>query len=268
MEMLRERKGRGMASKLRCKMLLAVVPACVALVLAGSPVAAAEDFEDAPLAKLQEEIDKLQEKGERAKTGDLTESLAACNEELYEHPFATFGDNADYVAVPGGSFADTSGWSLKKDRTLVASRGGDAALFLADGGEAISAPMCVSVYHPTLRFFALNSFGKQLRLEIEVLYEDLQGHVKKLKIAKLRGSDTWQPSLPLLIQANLRASASENGIAVIAFKFKTKKVGGKDAELGDEGYIAPFARALTSDEGDDQLGWTIDDLYVDPFRVR
>jgi hypothetical protein len=244
-------------------MVVALVAACSLFVVV--PAAAGSDFEEDPLEKLQEEMDELQEKGKQAKTGDLTESLAACNEELYEHPFAAFGDNADYVAVPGGSFNDTSGWSLKKDKAELTSES-DPALFLADGGEAISAPMCVTVYHPTLRFFAQNSFGKHLRLEIEVLYEDLGGHVKKLKIAKLRGSDSWQPTVPLLIKANLRAAASENGIAVVAFKFKTKKVGGKDAELGDEGYIAPLGRALASD--DDALGWTIDDIYVDPFRAR
>ena len=34
--------------------------------------------------------------------------LSPCSSETYSHPFAQWGDNADYTSVPGGSFESGS----------------------------------------------------------------------------------------------------------------------------------------------------------------
>jgi hypothetical protein len=225
-------------------------------------VVAADDFDEDPLEKVAEKMNELREEGGWAKSGKLSEQLAACNDAPYEQPFLPWGDTADYVPVPGAHMDDPTGWQLDKDIRLV-DAGGDTALLVPEGEEVITAPMCISVNHPTLRFFAANQVGPKLRLEVSVLYEDLNGKVKRLKIGKLRGSDTWEPTKVLRLQVNRLAAASETGLAVVAFHFKTKKVGGKDAEAPDEGYFA--RQALGSEE---EPGWLLDDLYVDPFRSR
>ena len=129
---------------------------CAALVAAALPaVVVADDFDGDPLEKVAEEIEKLREKGDWAKSGKLSEQLAACNDAPYEQPFLSWGDSADYVPVPGGDIEDLAGWQLDKDVQRVHA-GGDAALLLSEGEEIVTAPMCITVDHPTLRFFAAN----------------------------------------------------------------------------------------------------------------
>jgi hypothetical protein len=237
---------------------------CLAVSLAAASFAlAADDFDEDPMANLSEEMAKLREKGKWAKSGDLSEQLEACNESLEEQAFLPWGDTAEYVLVPGGDMEQLSGWEVDKGVSVLGA-GGDSVLHIPEGSEVVTAPMCISVNHPTLRFFAENPGGPQLRLEVYVLYEDLQGKIKKLKIGKLRGTEVWQPTKALLLHVNRLAEASETGLTVVAFKFKTKKVGGKDAEAGDEGYFAPRQVLASADEP----GWLLDDLYVDPFRSR
>jgi hypothetical protein len=258
-------------TKWKALVLALIVAFCCSLAV-GASVARAEDFEDVPLEKLQEEMDELMAKGKWARSGKLTEQIARCNDETYEQPFLPWGDPANYILVPDGTLDAGAGWDLKGDAAIVGggspyygASAGDGALYLPDHGEAITPAMCISVFHPTIRFFAANPAGPKLRLTIEVLYEDVKGKVKKLKIAKLRGGTNWTPSAPVLLQVNLRAAASENGITAVAFRFTTKKVGDKEAVLGDEGYLARPTLAAAEEP---EPGWLVDDVFVDPFRAR
>ena len=58
-----------------------------------------------------------------------------------------------------------SGWTLERGAAVVHGNepfyvggGGDAcALALPPGGSATTAPVCIGIEHPTLRFFARNT---------------------------------------------------------------------------------------------------------------
>ena len=103
--------------------------------------------------------------------------------------------------------------------------------------------MCVGVGHPTIRLFAANTGGLESELEVEVLYEGLDGKIKKLKLARLHGSPEWAPTTIVPIYVNLLGAASEDGLTAIAIRFKARDVKSKGG------------------------GWKLDDMYVDPLKT-
>ena len=104
--------------------------------------------------------------------------------------------------------------------------------------------MCVNLDNPTIRFFIRDSGGNgKSHLRVSVLYEDLDGKVKRLRIAKLKAGTEWQPSTILPIYFNMLALASPSGVTAVAFEFKAQRLQ-KDETL------------------------SISSLYVDPFSSR
>ena len=171
---------------------------------------------------------------------------AVCGDAQAEQVFASWGDPSLYVPAAGGDAESLEEWSVNKH----AGRGnnspfsrGSSSLFLGEKGEAISPAMCVSVAHPTIRLFAMNTAGEDSELEVEIYYEGLDGKVKKLKIARLRGAAQWSPTTIVPLYVNMLGAAAEDGFTAIAVKFKAKGVKEKGA------------------------GWLIDDLYVDPLKT-
>ena len=163
-----------------------------------------------------------------------------------QQSFSAWGDAAGYVSAPGGDVEALDGWSLNKHVRSAENSPfgrGSASLFLGEKGEAISPPICVSVLHPTIRLFAANTGGEDAELEVEVLYEGLDGKLQRLRVAKLRGGASWAPTRVVPLYVNMLAAASEDGLTAIALKFKTHGVKEKDG------------------------GWKIDDLLVDPLKT-
>ena len=230
---------------------LVLVVSCLALT--GVSVAyAGGDYEDLvdvskTVASLEKKMDELRERGRWAREGTLSLS-AFCQENEASQVFAPWGDGADYVPAPEGDFESPSGWTLNKHASLSAVNSpfstGGSSLFLGEKGVAISPAMCVSTLHPTFRFFAVNGASAESKLEVEILYEGVDGKVKKLKVARLSGGDSWMPSLTIPLHVNMLAAASEDGFTAVAFKFKTHGAKTKDG------------------------GWLIDDVFVDPFLSR
>ena len=104
--------------------------------------------------------------------------------------------------------------------------------------------MCVDLDNPTIRFFARDVGGNgKSNLKVDVLYEDFDGHVKHLTVAKLRLDSEWQPSAIVPMYMNFLALASPDGVTAVAFSFK--------------------AEGLQKDET-----LSISSLYVDPFSSR
>lgn len=88
-----------------------------------------------------------------------------------------------------------------------------------------------------MRFFVKRTGGSALgTLRVDVLYEDVAGSTRSLSIGTVMNSGRWAPSAPLPVTANLRALLS-GGETAVAFRF------------------VPQASS-----------WSIDDVYVDPFR--
>jgi hypothetical protein len=212
-------------------------------------VAAADEGELVDVSKtvndLHKKMDELREHGRYAKKGELS-AAAVCGDADAEAVFSAFGDPDLYTPAPGGDIEQPERWGVNKHTHLGENSPfgqGQASLFLEDHGEAISPPMCVSVEHPSIRMFAANTGDEGSELEVEILYEGLDGKIKKLKVAKLRGGAGWAPTTVVPVYVNMLGAASEDGFTAIAVKFKAKDVKAKDA------------------------GWMIDDLYVDPKKV-
>ncbi len=183
-----------------------------------------------------------------ASAGLLVKSAGDCEDQPLEQPFARWLDRANYTLLPGGTFeGDLPGWTLSGSRVAsgnepyyVHGAGERSALSLPAGSSTTSAPICVGLGHPTMRFFARSSGGTVLSLlKVEVLFELSTGQVAALPIGVASAAlhRSWQPTLPLPVVANLLALLPDDRTPV-AFRFTP--VGG--------------------------ASWTIDDVYVDPAR--
>lgn len=173
----------------------------------------------------------------------------SCGSEGLEQPFLPWIDPAYYVLAPGGDMeAKLTGWSLTGGARAVAGNesyfvGGTAdakSLSLPSGSSATSRPACVGVEYPTVRFFARNTGAATSTLKVEVVFETSRG-VTVLPIAMLTSSSSWQPTPPILFWANLVALTSERNQTGVSFRFTPQGTNGN---------------------------WSIDDLYIDPYRAR
>jgi hypothetical protein len=164
---------------------------------------------------------------------------ADCDGQALERPFASWGDFAQYTLVGDGDLtAGAAGWELD-GADLVADNepwyvhGGDTprALRLRAGDSATTPPICVSLAHPTMRFFLRNGGGLLGALKVDVVMSN--GLTLPVGvITGLLGDADWDPSSPLLVVGNLLDDE-------VAFRFTAIGLGGT---------------------------WTIDDVYVDPYK--
>ena len=185
-----------------------------------------------------------------ASAGILTVSAKDCGDETLTNPFSSFGDRANYKLVQGGSFeSGTTGWTLSRGAKVVSGNepwnvGGKShgkSLKLPAGSTAISAPSCVGLAEPTVRFFAKKTRAPLLgisTLAVIVHVKTSLGIVVPVPVGVVLGNGQWKPTPPLLIVANLLPLLP-----------------------GDR---TPVAFQFTPILGD----WQIDDLYVDPWRAR
>lgn len=157
-------------------------------------------------------------------------------------PFAPWGDFASYTLVPGGSFeAGAPGWTLSGGARIVYGNESFYArssldrrsLAIPAGGSATTAPFCVSLVRPTIRFFVANGGSSASRLKVRVVFRGLVGVLGVLDGGTITAGSSWNASPVLLATLN--------------------------APLGTRSAQFTFTPA-------DSLGaWRIDDLYVDPW---
>jgi hypothetical protein len=162
-----------------------------------------------------------------------------CDGQALEQPFALWGDNANYTLVGDGDLTGgAAGWELD-GADLVADNepwyvhGGNTprALRLRSGDSATTPPMCVTPAHPTMRFFLRNGGGLLGTLKVDVVMSN--GLTLPVGVIPgLLGDADWDPSPPLLVVGNLLDDE-------VAFRFTAIGLGGT---------------------------WTIDDVYVDPYK--
>lgn len=154
--------------------------------------------------------------------------------------FAAWQDSADYFLAPNGGFeAGTAGWSLDGGAAAVAGNqpfaAGGSALGLPAGSSATTATICVGAEHRTMRFFANAAPGAKLR--VEVSYAKRGGAQKSVKLGTVNGTGAWAPTDVLPMVVNEIAGDFDNALPV-TLRFAPQ--GGSS--------------------------WTIDDVYVDPFK--
>ncbi|HET8756988.1 MAG TPA: hypothetical protein VFM58_13305 [Solirubrobacteraceae bacterium] len=182
-----------------------------------------------------------------ASAGILTASAKDCGDESLSQPFAGFGDDAQYKIVPGASFEGAlTDWTLIGKAKVVSGNepwkvGGSEhgkSLVLPAGSSVITAPTCVGLAEPTLRFFAKKNRGLLSTLAVSVYVKTSLGLVVPVPVGVVLGNGQWKATSPMLIVANLLPLLPGDRTPV-AFQFTPL--------LGD---------------------WQIDDVYVDPLRMR
>jgi hypothetical protein len=135
--------------------------------------------------------------------------------------------------IPAAARADCSGQTL--DRTFLPW--GDPALYtpvpagwtsvsLPAGSSATTAPVCIGLGHPTVRFFARNTGDPLSLLRVSAVVGETE-----LPIGRVPAGGVWAPSPPLLLGVNLLGADS------VAFKF-------------------------AADGG----SWSVGGVYVDPYK--
>jgi hypothetical protein len=196
---------------------------------------------------LQKKMNELLAHGRQARAGKLLLG-ADCGYGEPSAVFAAWGDPAIYALAPEGDLSSIADWTLDKRARVVTEAdpfsGAAQSLELPKGAEAGTPAMCVNLDHPTMRFFVRDSGGNgKSNLKVDMLYEDFDGHVKHMTVAKLRVGSEWQPSLILPIYMNMPALASPSGLTAVALQFK--------------------AEGLQKDEV-----LSISSVYVDPFSSR
>ncbi len=226
------------------RLTLATAVLCVVWVLPATAAEPAPDLTDVAkdVAKLHRGFVDYIAKHGAVRSGRLSAARAECGDTTTTNAFQEWGDLADYFLAPQGDFSTSDRWTMNDDAE-VAAIGDDQALVLREGGEASSPIVCITHDRPTIRFFARNHGGSESsRLEVSVLYEGADGHVKRLRVAKLRAGRDWAPAIAIPIYVNSVASFAADGTAPVVIQVRAT---GVKAKLGR---------------------WHLDDLYVDPFK--
>jgi hypothetical protein len=176
---------------------------------------------------------------------------SGCGTSDLSQPFLPWGDPGYYGLLPNGGFErSASSWSLDGQAHVVSGNepfnvAGDndsRALSLDDGGSATSDQVCVTLLSPTLRLFARNTGSPLSTLLVSVQVPGLLGGQQTVPIAVVAGGPDWQPTAQIPIVVNLlNLPLLSDGSTDVAFQFTPLGSGGD---------------------------WTIDDVYLDPFKTH
>jgi hypothetical protein len=182
-----------------------------------------------------------------ANAGILTAPATDCGDESLSQPFAGFGDTSHYKVVKGGSFEGSlAEWTLIGGAKVVSGNepwkvGGAShakSMVLPAGSSVITPAACVGLAEPTLRFFAKKNSGLLSTLAVSVYVKTSLGLVVPVPVGVVLGNGQWKATPKMLIVANLLPLLPGDRTPV-AFQF-TPLLG----------------------------SWQIDDVYVDPMRIR
>jgi hypothetical protein len=169
-------------------------------------------------------------------------AFESCPSQPLAQVFLPWGDAGSYALVPDGGMETRSGdWNFgapaafagPNEPFFVRSRGDLWSLALPAGASGASAPTCIELGHPTLRFFVRNAGAPTGRLQVSVDFVDLAGIPRSQRIAVLTGSSAWAPTPIVPILVNLASPLSAQQV-----KFRFTPAGGN---------------------------WQIDDIFVDPY---
>jgi hypothetical protein len=171
-----------------------------------------------------------------------------CPGQTYVQPFEPWLDEANYVLMSNGSLESGSGWALNGGAALVDgnepfqvnsqfqgnSQLDTHSLSLPTGSSVTSPQLCVTLLHPDLRFFAVNSGSPTALLKVDAIAH-LGWLGLSVPVATLSSGSVWAPTVPIPFLTNLVSPL----FGTVSFRF------------------TPIGTAS---------GWQIDDVYVDPFK--
>lgn len=159
--------------------------------------------------------------------------------------FAPWGDNDNYLLVPGGAFEPgTPTWAMSGGAKVVAgnepfyvrSALDRNSLYLPSGSSALSPTVCFGLGDWHARFFVRNVGSSTGSLRVDVAVKSLLGLVSILDGGTVRGTGVWAPSPRIgLTLTNL---CSLLGVKAVAFRFRV--VGSGAAFQVDDVYLDPW----------------------------
>jgi hypothetical protein len=182
-----------------------------------------------------------------ASAGILTASAKDCGDETLSQPFADFGDQSHYKLVQGADFEGSlADWTVIGGAHVVSGNepwkvGGSGhgnSMVLPAGSSVITPAACVGLAEPTLRFFAKKNSGLLSTLAVSVYVKTSLGLVVPVPVGVVLANGQWKATPRMLIVANLLPLLPGDRTPV-AFQF-TPLLG----------------------------SWQIDDVYVDPMKLR
>jgi hypothetical protein len=182
-----------------------------------------------------------------ASAGVLVTTTTSCPSQSFSTPFTPWYDSSQYTPVPGGTFeGGASGWTLSGGARVTGGNesykvsGADDAtsLRLPLGSSALSAPVCVGLEYPTMRFFAKRNGGLLTTLAVTAQVQLSLGGTLDVPFGVVASGGQWTPTPAYLFLGNLLPLLPGQYTSV---RFRFVPV------LGD---------------------WSIDDVYVDPLRSR
>jgi hypothetical protein len=182
-----------------------------------------------------------------AHAGLLVASGTNCQASSSSQVFLRWLDLFRYERAPGGNAESAAGWTLSGGARVVPGNepwkvggSGSNSLLLPRGSQATTGKMCVGIGHPVMRFFAKRTSGTLLdTLNVEVLFQGAGGRSLSLPIGLVLAGGSWQPTLPFPVLASLLPLLPGSQTPV---SFRFTPVGGGS--------------------------WQVDDVYVDPWRIR
>jgi hypothetical protein len=118
----------------------------------------------------------------------------------------------------------------------VTSADDSKSLSIPLGASAVSAPICVGIEHPDLRFFAKAS-NPNASLRVDVIFETASGDVLTAPVGAATGTPNWALTAPMPVVANLLALMPGDHTAV-AFRFSAY---GGSFRI-DDVYVDPYSR--------------------------
>ena len=184
-----------------------------------------------------------------ASAGVLVKTTTDCGDQAFSQPFKPFYDGASYTLVPGGSFeGGAAGWTLSggarvtsgNESWKVTGAGDDESLQLPAGSSALSAPVCVGLEYPTMRFFAKRNSGLLglTTLAVTARVQLSLGGSLDIPFGVVLPNGNWSPTPAYLFLGNI-----------------TPLLPGQYTQVQFR-----FTPVLGS--------WQVDDVYVDPMRTR
>jgi hypothetical protein len=175
---------------------------------------------------------------------------AGCDTAPVSQVFLPWADLSWYALLPNGGFEQgTSSWSLGGGASVVngnesfdANDPADSrSLDLGASGKATSDFICVTPDDPTVRLFVRNDGAPTSTLKVAVRFVNTSGTLQTVTVGYVSGGSTWQPSDQIPIIVNALADVLANGSTNVSFRFTAQNDGGD---------------------------WSIDDVYLDPFKTK
>ncbi len=179
-----------------------------------------------------------------ANAGLISQSATDCPSYVSTKVFSRWLDPFSYTLAPGGAFESNSNLTFTGGARIVAGNesssvhgsGDRNSVLIPRGATVTTAPMCVGLDKPTVRFFAKRpSFSLLPLMTVEGVYTTKSGATASLPLVGVPlAGNSWSLQLP---------SVSLGSVL----------------DLGDSTMTRFRLRAVSGD-------WQVDDFYVDPMR--